>query len=220
MLEARSPVRLTLSQRAYEAIKEALCQGKFSPGDILSESQLAAQLGMSRTPVREALRTLASEDWLEIRNGIGAYVKPLSAKDIEDLYEVRCLLEVQAARTAVSRITEEEIDSLEERFRALLAECGEGGSFPDPGRFSALDWELHELIVERCQNHYIRSIMANNNAIVKRYQLLSVEALNDIRESTRQHLEILDCLRRRNGEELAETLRRHLTWAAGLLERV
>ena len=113
MLEARSPARLTLSQRAYEAIKEALCQGKFSPGDILSESQLAAQLGMSRTPVREALRTLASEDWLEIRNGIGAYVKPLSAKDIEDLYEVRCLLEVQAARTAVSRITEEEIDSLD-----------------------------------------------------------------------------------------------------------
>ena len=219
MLTAKQTPRLTLAERAYEEIREALCQGRFSPGDILSESQLAAQLGMSRTPVREALRALASEDWLEIRNGIGAYVQPLSAKDIEDLYEVRCLLEVQAARTAVSRVTDQEIDSLEGRFRALLAECEEGGRPPDAGRFSALDWEFHELIVERCQNHYIKTLMANNNSIVKRYQVLSIEALNDIRESTRQHLELLDILRRRNGEELAQALRRHLEWAARVLER-
>ena len=218
MLTAKQTPRLTLAERAYEEIREALCQGRFSPGDILSESQLAAQLGMSRTPVREALRALASEDWLEIRTGIGAYVKPLSAKDIEDLYEVRCLLEVQAARTAVSRVTDQEIDSLEDRFRALLAECEEGRP-PDAGQFSALDWEFHELIVERCQNHYIKTIMANNNSIVKRYQVLSIEALNDIRESTRQHLELLDILRRRNGEELAQALRRHLEWAARVLER-
>ena len=64
--------------------------------------------------------------------------------------------------------------------------------------------------MERCQNHYIKTIMANNNSIVKRYQVLSIEALNDIRESTRQHLELLDILRRRNGEELAQALRRHL----------
>lgn len=218
MLTAKQTPRLTLAERAYEEIREALCQGRFSPGDILSESQLAALLGMSRTPVREALRALASEDWLEIRNGIGAYVKPLSAKDIEDLYEVRCLLEVQAARTAVFRVTDQEIDSLEDRFRVLLAECEEGRP-PDAGQFSALDWEFHELIVERCQNHYIKTIMANNNSIVKRYQVLSIEALNDIRESTRQHLELLDILRRRNGEELAQALRRHLEWAARVLER-
>ena len=53
-------------------------------------------------PIAE-LRALASEDWLEIKNGVGAYVKPLSSKDIRDLYEVRCLLEVQAAKTAVSK---------------------------------------------------------------------------------------------------------------------
>ena len=60
---------------------------------------------MSRTPVREALRMLATEDFVEVKNGIGAYVKPLSSKDMEDLYEVRCLLEMQAIKTSIYRIT-------------------------------------------------------------------------------------------------------------------
>ena len=172
---------------------------------------------MSRTPVREALRALASEDWLEIKNGVGAYVKPLSSKDIRDLYEVRCLLEVQAAKTAVRHITAQEIDGLEARSRSLLDTAGDPGAAPDPKAFSELDWELHELIVERCENNYIKSIMRNNTENMKCYQTLSVEALHDIRESTLQHLHILDLLRRREGEALAAALREHLEWAAGFL---
>lgn len=218
LIQAKRRAGGTLSDLAYEQIKEALCDGSIAPGDILSESQLAEHLGMSRTPVREALRALASEDWLEIRNGIGAYVKPLSAKDMEDLYEVRCLLEVQAVKTAVYHITGEEIDSLEGRFQKILDECKAGNS-PEPRVFSALDWELHELIVERCQNNYIKSIMRNNNSNMRRYQFLSMEALHDIRESARQHLDILALLRRRDPAALAEALGNHLSWAAGILRR-
>ena len=88
MLQAnRKP---TLSEQAYNQIKDALLNGRILPGDVLSENQLAADMDMSRTPVREALRALASEGWVDIRNGVGAYVKPLSSKDMEDLYEVRC----------------------------------------------------------------------------------------------------------------------------------
>ena len=90
-----------LSERAYEQIKDALCKGKIAAGDILSESQLAEELDMSRTPVREALRILASEGWVEIRRGIGAYVKAPSSKDMEDLYEVRCLLETLDRKSVV-----------------------------------------------------------------------------------------------------------------------
>lgn len=205
-----------MSHLAYHQIKDALCKGTIASGDILSESQLAEQLGMSRTPVREALRTLASEDWLEIKNGIGAYVKPLSSKDMEDLYEVRCLLEVQAARTAVYNITNAEIDELEGQFRALLEECG-GGQSPEPTRFSELDWKLHELIVERCQNNHIKAIMRNNTSNMKRYQFLSVEALNDITESALQHLSILSLLRSRDVEALTVALQNHLVWASGFL---
>lgn len=210
--------RVSLSDRAYERIKDALCEGKIAAGDILSESQLAAELEMSRTPVREALHALASEGWVEIRRGVGTYVKPLSSKDMEDLYEVRCLLEVQAAKTAVYHISEQEIDSLESQFRAIMEDCDQNRQ-PDLERFSALDWALHELIVDRCQNSYIKSITRNNNLNLKRYQMLSIEALGDIRESSLQHLNILSILRGRDREGFAEALHSHLVWAAGLLKR-
>ena len=133
MLEAKHKVNL--SEKAYDEIKDAICKGKVMPGDILSESQLASQLGMSRTPVREALRMLATENFVEVKNGIGAYVKPLSSKDMEDLYEVRCLLEVQAIKTSIYRITNDEIDAFERHFQALLDACERGepqgrGNFP------------------------------------------------------------------------------------------
>ncbi len=219
MIKARRSGRVNLSEQAYNEIKDALCEGKIVPGDILSESQLAEAMGMSRTPVREALRALASEDWLEIKNGIGAYVKPLSSKDMEDLYEIRCLLEVQAAKTSVYHITNAEIDALERQFRALLEEY-EAGDTPEPQRFSALDWELHELIVERSQNNYIKAIMRNNNTNMRRYQLLSAEALNDVRTSILQHLNILALLRSRDVDALTDALRQHLIWASGLLKHV
>lgn len=208
--------RGSLARQAYEQIKDELCQGRIMAGDILSESQLAASLGMSRTPVREALRALAAEGWVEIRQGIGAYVKPLSTKEMEDLYEVRCLLETHAVRTSAFHITSEEIDSLERRFRRLL-DSYQAGTAPDPKEFSLLDWELHELIVERCRNDYLKTIMRNNNSNMKRYQFLSFEALNDVQESTRQHLKILALLRARDVDALTDTLREHLMWAASFL---
>lgn len=210
--------RRNLSEKAYEEIKTALCEGTIAAGDILSESQLAQKLGMSRTPVREALRMLASEDWVEIRNGIGAYVKPLSSKDMEDLYEIRCLLEVQAAKTAVYHITSEEIDAMEARFQDILRQY-ESGQAPDPELFSQLDWDLHELIVERCSNTYIKTIMRNNHSNIKRYQMLSFEARNDIKDSTLQHLNILNLLKNRDVSGLTQALSEHLCWAAGFLKR-
>lgn len=216
MIVTKKQPKQNLSQIAYDKIKDALCTGKISQGDILSESQLAADLSMSRTPIREALRTLASEDWLEIKVGIGAYVKPLSSKDMEDLYEIRALLEVQAAKTSIYHITNAEIDELESRFQDILQQYRQGVA-PDIDQFSEADWALHDLIVERCENHYIKTIMHNNISNRRRYQRLSIDALNDVEVSTLQHLNILSLLRAKDEEGLAAALREHLVWAASLL---
>lgn len=214
MLETKHKV--SLSEQAYDVIKDAICTGKIMPGDILSENQMAAQLGMSRTPVREALRALASEDFVEIKNGIGAFIKPLSSKDMEDLYEVRCLLEMQAIKTSIYRITDKEIEHFECRFSEQLAAC-ERGEYIGSGEFSDLDWELHCLFVERCTNKYIKSIVASYDSNLRRYQTMSVDALNDVRVSTQQHLDILKTLRTRDAEKASEALRKHLEWSADLL---
>lgn len=213
----RKKRRASLSENAYDRIKDAICTGKVAPGDVLSESCLAEDLGMSRTPVREALRALASEGFVDIRNGIGAYIKPLSSKDMEDLYEVRCLLEMQAIKTSIYRITNEEIDELEKGFQEIYEAC-EHGEHPGQGEFSELDWKLHSLLVERCTNKYIKTIVAGNDTNLRRYQSLSAQALNDVKESARQHLEILKVLRDRDLPKLSKTLEAHLSWSVSLLQ--
>ena len=214
MFETRR--KTNLSEQAYNQIKDAICQGRIAPGDILSESRLAEDLGMSRTPVREALRSLASEGFLEIKNGVGAYVKSLSSKDMENLYEIRCLLEMQAIKTSIYRISNDEIDDLTRRFQAIYDACEQGDS-PAQGEFSELDWELHSLLVDRCTNNYIKEIVAGNNSNLRRYQSLSVNVLGDVHESARQHLEILRVLRSRDLDKLEEVLHAHLMWSANLL---
>lgn len=208
--------RINLSESAYQRIKDAIYSGSIVSGDILSENHLAGQLGMSRTPVREALHTLASEGFVEIRNGIGAYVKPLSSKDIEDLYEVRCLMEIQAVKTSIYRITDAEIDEFAAEFQETL-EAFERGERLGEGEFTELDWRFHALLVERCTNPYIKAIVKSNDANLRRYQSLSIAALNDTRESIRQHMEIIRCLRERDLQGAIDTLGKHLNWAASLL---
>lgn len=210
--------RTSLSEKAYNELKNALVSGEIEGGEILSENQLAKGLGMSRTPVHEALRALASEGFVEIRDGVGVYVRPLSSKDAHDLFEVRCLLELQAVQTSVYRISDAEIDDLERRFRVLLRTCEDDAAYPLT-EFSHLDWELHDLLVQRCTNRYLRSIMDSNAANMRRYQYLSFEALHDIRESTSQHLKILEALRRRDLDQLTQILSEHLAWAADFLQK-
>lgn len=209
--------KTNLSESAYSQIKDAICAGEIAPGDILSETYLAESLGMSRTPVREALRALASEDFVEIRSGIGAYVKQISSRDMEDLYEVRCLLELQAITTSITRISDAEIDELEKQFRALYDAC-ERGEHPSQGEFSDLDWSLHILLVSRCTNNYIKKIISEYDTNLRRYQSLSAQALNDVKESARQHLEILKVLRTRDLPKLTEILKAHLDWSVSLLQ--
>lgn len=213
---AKKNMRNSLTGIAYDKIKSAICDGLIRQGDLLSENQIALDLGMSRTPVREALRMLVSEDIVEIRNGIGIYVKMLSTRDIRDIFEVRYALEPIAAASAIYEITNEEIDDLERRFLSLLEDYRRG-VMPKPREFSHLDWEVHEMLVKHCRNNYVQNIMESINFSIKRFQLLSYEALNDIEKSTEQHMGILSIIRKHDIEELTKALRDHISWSAKLL---
>ena len=206
----------SLANTAYEEIKSAIYDGHIRQGDLLSENQIALDLGMSRTPVREALRMLASEGIVEIKNGIGIYIRTLSPRDIKDIFEVRLALETLAATTAIYEIRIEEIEDLERRFMLLL-ESYRNDVLPEPHSFSKLDWELHELLLERCRNNYVKNIMRSIHFSIKRCQVLSFEALNNFEESTELHLKILAQLRNRDLDALTKELQEHLIWSENLL---
>lgn len=204
--------RQSLTDQAYSMIHTAISDGTFPPGMLLSENHLARELKMSRTPVREALHVLESQDFVEIRDGLGTFVKTLTLRDLRDLFQIRLNLETLAISTAVDHISESEIDQLEEQFHILLDKNAKGERI-NLEEFAEVDSKLHDLMIDHCQNKYVKQFMQAIMANVKRCQLMSLTFLDDVEESTTQHLELLVLIRSREKEKLAEKLKEHIAWS-------
>lgn len=204
------------AQVAYDGIKKLISDEEIEPGELLSENQLAEYFNMSRTPVREALRRLQAEGLVEIRKGIGTFLKPLTAKDIKDIYEVRTAMELMACETSIYQITDEEIQQVRENLEELKKrkQCGEEIGHME---FSQIDGQFHDLIIQRSNNKYIELLMEQIYFNVERYRRLSFHVSLDLEESTRQHLDLLQCLEQRDLKKLQAGLSSHLNWSLGLL---
>ena len=189
---------------AYDTLKRRILDNQLPPGAMLSEVALAQKLNMSRTPIREALKMLMRDDLVEIRDGVGTFVKSATQKDIEDAYAVRQALEVLAARTAIGAFSSEELDALEARL--------EQGETVRVEEFADADWALHDQILQKSGNRYAQKATNDLRAVLRRYQYLSVRLLSRVEESLTEHLAILDCIRRRDLARLTELLENHIQY--------
>lgn len=203
-------------QMAYDGIKNLIIEEEISPGELLSENQLAAYLNMSRTPVREAIRRLQAEGFLESRKGLGTFLKPLTSKDVRNIYEVREALELIACETSIFQITDEEIEEVRSSLQSLLDRHAAGEAI-DRMEFSKLDGQFHDLIVQKSNNGYIKILMDQIYFNVERYRIISFSVSLDLEESTKQHLDLLDCLKERDLKKLQTALSAHLEWSLELL---
>lgn len=125
LVEGGPPLSRSASAAASEVIREAIIHGRLAPGQRLKEEELARELGMSRTPVREALLMLQSEGLVELSPRRGATVRSYAVDDLDDTYQLRAVLEGYAARRAATRISSEDVARLEEscaRFDRLRAQ--------------------------------------------------------------------------------------------------
>lgn len=203
-------------ETAYEGIKALIMEEEIKPGELLSENQLADYLNMSRTPIREAIRRLQAEGLLESKKGLGTFLKPLRLKDVKNIYEVREALELIACETSIYQITDEEIMEVKGSLQSLL-ERHKSGEEIDRMEFSRLDGQFHDLIIRKSNNGYIKILMDQIYFNVERYRVISFHVSLDLEESTRQHIELLDCLMERDLDKLKELLRAHLKWSVDLL---
>jgi DNA-binding GntR family transcriptional regulator len=122
IFDGHPPLARTASSTAAEMIREAILDGRLAPGQRLTEERLARELGISRTPVREALKVLRSEGLLDAAPNRSATVRAYDAADLDDMYQLRALLEGHAARRAAGRLTAAQIAELRDscdRFEAL-----------------------------------------------------------------------------------------------------
>lgn len=208
MEQKRIPINLNqykpLREIVFEAIREAIIQGKLEPGERLMEIQLAEELGVSRTPVREAIRKLELEGFVVMIPRKGAYVAGISLHDITDVFEVRAALESLAAGLAAERITEEELEELDRRL-VQIAEVSNGKS--DLDVVVERDTNFHDVIYKASRNKTLMQILSRLQDQIQRFRTTSLAQPGRTKIAVKEHRQIVDAIANRD-VELAQTLAR------------
>jgi DNA-binding GntR family transcriptional regulator len=209
------------ADRAYTALRAGIFAGRHAPGARLGEIEVAAELGLSRTPVREALRRLGSEGLVEHLPNRGARVRTWSADDLDEGYEVRALLEGLGARRAAARVTPEQLDRLGALADEMVTVDPSLGHRP-PGDFAdlaALNAEFHALIVSASGSGRLGETLTavvQVPLVLHTYQRYTPEALA---RSHAHHHEIVDALRAGDGTWAESVMRSHILAARTVLLR-
>jgi DNA-binding GntR family transcriptional regulator len=204
---AVAPVEnVTLWERVYAHLREEILANTLPPGTVLSEVPLAASLGVSRGPVREALGRLAAEGLVTIRPRRGAVVSALSHEEFLQAYQVREALETLAIRLAVPKLTEEDLD----RIDAIVAAQARAVERDDLGEFFALNSRFHQLFVDVSENAPLQDMYRQLIGHMGRYLMRSVALRGTVRRSIVEHRAIARACRAGDAARAERLLRNHI----------
>ena len=195
--------------RAYEAIRTAILHGEYEAGAPLREEELAAVTGVSRTPVREALRRLAAQGLVEIVPNHGARVASLTREDTEEVFELRLLIEGYAVRKAAERIdgaTLDELDALVTEMRT--AAQGRGDDVLE--KLADLNHQFHTKVLNAARSTRITTLV--NSVIVASLMVRTFESYSaeEREQSLRHHRELVRALRAADPEWAASVIHNHI----------
>jgi DNA-binding GntR family transcriptional regulator len=179
-----------LREQVLDALRDAIIQGEFKPGQPLVETELAAQLGVSRAPIREALQVLNSEGLLETIPYHGTTVRRLTKRDIEELYSLRSVLESFAIRRIIARRNPQDVEALREHFRAMLDRAEAG----DLKTLNEVDRGFHDTLI-RLSDHRLLQTIWNAVALrVRQVMALLNERNTDLKQIAYNHLPIIEAI--------------------------
>ena len=205
--------RKNLSEQIIDAIRNAIVEGRFRPGDKIPEAELAEQLGVSRTPVREAFKLLEQQGLIEIRSKHGTYVASMNRAEAEDGLHVRAALEVLAVRQALDRLSPQEWDELCGRYEAMLQDAWRASDTADAVAGIEFDIAWHTLLVESAGNQALLRTwsMAGLSNLIWSFEF-ELYPLDDVafKSWVLRHVEFLDVLRGRDPDACEEAVRSHI----------
>ena len=194
----------SLGGRVFQKIREDILNGKYKENDELRENTRGKELGVSRTPVREALRQLELEGLVTIIPNRGAYVTGISHKDIWDIYVIRSMLEGLCARWAAKNITDAQLDELEETILLSEFQMKKESGF-SAEQVAALDGRFHSILYEASGSRILDHVLTDFHNYVQTARRSSVVSEDRARKSIREHRQILRAIKDRD-EEMAEQL--------------
>ena len=199
---------VSLAPRAlYEEVAELLRQRIFrhelEPGSWIDEVKLAQEYGISRTPLREALKVLAAEGLVTMKVRRGAYVTEVSEQDLAEVYHLLSLLESDAAAVVAERASDAELKALQKLHKELEA------SARDRERFFALNERFHMRLLELAGNRWRNQMVADLRKVMKLNRHNSLLKAGRVEESLQEHRAVMEALARRDAEAVRQRMQEH-----------
>jgi len=198
---------MVLKDWAYEQIKRWILEREIAPGAPLIINDLANEMNISSTPVRDALHRLEIEGLVQVRPRLGFYVAEITQDDLKNLFELRILLEGYAAEKVTTLLTDEEVKTL----FAMFDKCTEAEDEESSQKFQISDHIFHTTILERTQNPKLLQIMDQLQDLTHKGVALGTTSYNNIEKSCREHKQILEAMRTRDARAAGQLMREHLT---------
>lgn len=193
-------------QMVHESIREMAIMFKLPPGERINELELSRELGVSRTPLREALGRLHAEGFLNFQPGKGYFGRPLDPTEIFQLYELRRVIETAGVRLAVERASDKDIDALD----AFLVETGPDAGDRTKRELVALDETFHERLMKMSDNQEMLSVLRNVNARIQFVRWFDLDRASRV-TTQKEHRAVLKKLKARRADDCVAILEKHIT---------
>ena len=198
--------KYSLRGRVFNKLREDILSGKYQDHEELKEVAIGEELGVSRTPVREAFRQLELEGLIQIVPNKGAYVTGITAKDVKDIYMIRCSLEGMCARLATENITEEQLEELEENVYLASFHASKGHM----EQMTELDNRFHHILYEACDSKMLEKLLQDFHQYVMRIRKKTLSTKERGIASNEEHRQIMEAIKAKNPDEAQRLANMHM----------
>jgi DNA-binding GntR family transcriptional regulator len=202
-MDSGLPVKRTIADQVAELIRQRILSGRLKGGQPIRQEHLAAELGVSRIPLREALKQLAAEGFVAIASHKGAVVAELSVEEVEELFDLRLRLETWLLELAMPAMTDAQVAELE----ANLEEQRRPDVLP---RWGELNWRLHETMYQAADRPITLKLLKNIHDKIDRYLRLEITMRAGRDRGLSEHEALVACCRRRDTPAAVALLERHI----------
>ena len=195
-----------LVEQVYKIIKNKIVWHEIKMRERIIDKKFAEELGVSRSMIRQVLTILVKEELLILIPRNGFYVREITEKEIEEIYDIRKVLETHAIRCAMPRNSDRDIAKIEGAFSKAKESLEKG----DTKGLVEIDIKLHELIIKNCNNSHIEKIIGKFENLVNFYRFADQQEINRARELYFEHYEIFKSIKSRDIESAAELMSNHI----------
>ncbi len=199
---------ISIADQIFEQLERDILSGKYARGELLTELRLSEELGVSRTPIREAIRRLEQENILE-EAGRGVTVVGISQEDMLDMYEIRIRIEGLAAEWAAERISDEELSRMRDtvELQRYYTEKPDGNH---SDQIKNLDSQFHEQVYRACGSRALTDTLLNLHKKMTKFRMASVSKHSRALQSVQEHEAVLAALSAHDGKAANEAMTRHV----------